>query len=170
MATAAQRGHVRELIDYLAGHAGQIDYPPGDQRSARDSSSWVLTEGQADHLLANGGRLQFDCSEMDAWILKCAGLWHSALPGYTGSHLSTMPRYKNGRVALAGALVVLGCATEPTGHHEVIVHTPDPAHGNPIVGSHGHPGYWLGPLSEQVAIQASIGYHGDPVFLSIAHL
>lgn len=170
MATAAQRQHVRAVIDYLAAHASQLDYPPGDQRTNRDATSWALTEQQATHIVNDGGRLQYDCSEMDAWILKCAGLWKWAAPGYTGSHLATLPHYHDGKIALPGALAVLGCATEPTGHHEVIVHTADPKHGNPVVGSHGHAGYWLGPLSEQVAIQASIGYHGDPVFCSIAHL
>lgn len=170
MATQAQRQHVHALIGYLHAHASQLDYPPGDHRDSHDTASWHLTEQQADHVLAGGGRMRFDCSEMDAWILKCAGLWHWSDPGYTGSHLTRLPvHYRDPRIAKVGALVVFGTDTLPTGHHEAIVYTPDPLHGNPLLGSHGHAGYDLVHLLDMAAAQAASGYHGY-VLLSIAHL
>lgn len=166
MATEAQRQHVLALIDWHVAHASQLDYPPQDLRDSRDLTSWNLTEQQADHVIADGGRLQFDCSEDDAWILKCAGLWHWKDPGYTGSHLATMPTYLNGRVARVGALVVFGPGD---GHHEGIVHTPDPVHGNPLIGSHGAPGYRLLTVAEEESYQTAAGHPGVR-YLSIAHL
>lgn len=167
MATAAQRAHVHATITYLHAHAAQLDYPPGDQRTSRDSVSWHLTEQAAEHVLTGGGRLQMDCSEMGSWILKCAGLWRWSQPGYTGSHLDLLPvHYTNPTVARVGALVIFGPGT---GHHEAVVYTPDPEHGNPLLASHGRPGFDLVPLHDEAAGQARAGYPGVR-FLSIAHL
>lgn len=163
MATEAQRQHIAATIDYMRQHASQLDYPPGDQRTNRDTISWQLTEGQAHHLLTGGGRMQLDCSEMGAWLLKCAGLWHWTQPGYTGSHLELLPEhYTDGKIARVGALVVFGPGT---GDHECVVYRPDPTHGNPMVAGHGRPGFDMDRLAAVAA------RHRPPVrFLSIAHL
>lgn len=162
MATLAQRQHLHSLIGYLHSKAAQLDYPPGDQRDNRDTVSWRLTEQQAEHVLNAGGRMQLDCSETGSWLLKCAGLWHVASPGYTGSHLAMLPNYNDPRAALTGALVVLGPGT---GDHEVMVYEPDHEHGDPLVAGHGRPGFDIERLS------ACAARHRAPVrFLSITHL
>lgn len=151
----------------MHAHAGQLDYPPGDRRDDRDSTSWHLTEQHAELILNHAGRMQLDCSEMGAWWLKCAGLWRWTTPGYTGSHLTLLPsHYTDGRIARIGALVIFGPGT---GHHEAMVHTPDPQHGNPLLASHGRPGFDLVHLADLEASQTRDGYPGVR-FLSIAHL
>jgi hypothetical protein len=157
-------------MDWLHAHGTQVLYPPGDQRSNRDSYSWGLTEQAAEHLLAGGGTMQFDCSETCPWVLRCAGMWHLSAPGYTGSHLELLPHYSDGKQVLAGGLAVYGIATKPTGHHEAICHTPDPKHGNPLMLEHGS--NRLVALTRHldiVARQTSEGYPGS-TFLSIQHL
>lgn len=167
MATTAQRNHLAALMDYMHAHAAQLDYPPGDQRTWRDGSSWALTEQAAEHVLNGGGRWQGDCSEYCSWLLKCAGLWKWGSPGYTGSHLELLTQhYTDGKLALTGALVIFG---RGTGHHEAMVRTPDPARGNPMLDSHGHPGLDLIRLEDEAARQAALGYPGV-TFLNIAHL
>lgn len=149
-------------MDEMYAHRGQLDYPPGDQRTNRDSVSWHLTEQQAMHILTAGGRLQMDCSEMGSWFLKAVGCWHLSQPGYTGSHLDLLPHYTNAKAAGIGALVVFGPGT---GEHEAVVHTPDPVHGNPLLASHGRPGLDFVHLADERT------WHKPPVtFLSIAHL
>lgn len=166
MATAAQRQHLLQLMDYLYAHRAQLDYPYNDVRTTRDAASWLLSEQQAEHLLTIGGRMQMDCSQTCAWLLKCVGCWHWSSPGYTGSHLETMPVYHDPRGAYVGALVVFGPGT---GHHECMVHTPDPQHGNPLLASHGRPGFDLVRLHDMAQSQASEGYPGVRM-LSITHL
>ena len=167
MATETQRRHVVATIDWLHSKASQLDYPPGDQRTWRDTYSWNLSEQAAEHLLAGGGRLQMDCSEMGSWILRCAGLWHWSQPGWTGSHLQLLTQhYTDARQAYPGALVIFG---SPPGHHEAVVYERDGTHGNPIVASHGRPGFDLVRLHDMQAEQASSGHPGV-TFLSIAHL
>lgn len=162
MATAGQRAHVAATLTHLYARRGQLDYPPGDQRSNRDNVTWHLSEGMADHVLTAGGRLQWDCSEFCPWVLRCAGLWHLSEPGYTGSHLALLPHYHDAKIAKIGALVVFGPGS---GHHEAIVWKPDPTHGNPLLASHGRPGFDRITLHDLAARQPS------PVtFLSIAHL
>lgn len=173
MATAAQRAHAVAVMDMLHAHQSLVRYPPGDQRSNRDTVSWALTEQQAENLFKTGGTMQFDCSEAAPWCLKCAGLWPFTSPGYTGSHLAMpqqLPHYTDPRDAYAGALVVFGIDTDPTGHHEGIVHTPDHKDGNPLVFEHGTDRLCdIIPLADIVARQTSEGYPGY-VLLSIAHL
>lgn len=167
MATTAQRRHVAEVIRMLHTHRALLDYPPDDQRTNRDNFSWHLTESQALHAFEHGDRLQMDCSETGSWELKCAGLWHWWAPGYTGSHLATLrPIYTDARLALTGAVVVFGGGT---GHHEALVLEPDAKHGNPLLGSHGRPGYDLVRLHDLAREQAGLGHPGVR-FLSIAHL
>jgi len=163
VATHAQRVHVGHTIEWLQAHAARLDYPPRDNRDDRDSWSWHLTEGQAEHVVAGGGRLQLDCSELGSWVLKCAGLWHWSTPGYTGSHLELLTsHYTDPRTADVGALVIFGPGT---GDHECIVYRPDHDHGDPVLAGHGRPGFDVAHLSE---IRAR---HRPPVrFLSIAHL
>ena len=166
MATAAQRQHVLSVLDFFHRHAGQLLYPPGDQRTWRDSQSWNLSEQACEHLLAAGGYWQGDCSEFGSYVLKCAGLWHWSQPGYTGSHLQLLPHYADAREAYVGALVVFGPGT---GHHEAIVHTPDHRNGNPLLASHGRPGFDLVKLRDLEAEQTASGFPGVRL-LSIAHL
>ena len=167
MATTAQRAHAVAVMDYMHAHAAQLDYPPDDQRTWRDSQSWAMSEQTCEHVLNGGGRWQGDCSEYGSWVLKCAGLWHWNQPGWTGSHLELLTQhYTDPKLALAGALVVFGPGD---GHHEAIVHTPDPKHGNPVISSHGHPGLDVIPLAVEAERQASMGYPGVR-FLSISHL
>lgn len=167
MATTAQRAHLHALIGYLHGKAAQLDYPPGDQRTNRDAASWSLTEQQADHVLNGGGRMQMDCSEMGAWLLKCVGCWHWSQPGWTGSHLRLLTQhYTDARLAYTGALVIFGGGD---GHHEGMVYDPDPHGGNPLLASHGRPGFDLISLHDLAAEQAAWGHPGVR-FLSIAHL
>ena len=167
MATVAQRTHVAAVLTMLQAHAGQLDYPPGDQRDSRDTASWALTEQSCEYILsAPSGRVQWDCSEFCPWVLKCAGLWRLSEPGYTGSHLALLPHYTDARQALTGALIVFGPGS---GHHEAIVWKPDPVKGNPILASHGRPGFDRVTLSELAASQAAEGYPGVTL-LSRAHV
>jgi len=166
MATKAQRHHALEVMDFMHAHAAQLLYPPGDQRTNRDTVSWNLNEQQLEHVLKSGGKWQGDCSEFGSYVLKLAGLWHWSTPGYTGSHLQLLPdHYTNGKKAGIGALVVCGLATSATGRHEMVVHTPDPVHGDPLVASHGRPGFDLLRVS-----QIAVGELAGHVYLSIAHL
>lgn len=163
MATTAQRQHAVAVMDFMHHHAGQLAYPPGDERTSRDTVSWNLTEGHMKTLLEQGHIWQGDCSEFGSYILKCAGLWHWSTPGYTGSHLELLPHhYTDGKLANAGALVIFGTGT---GKHEAVVHTKDEHHGNPLCASHGRPGFDLLHVHD---IAASIG--GGVRYLSIAHL
>jgi hypothetical protein len=154
------------VMDYLYKHRAQLDYPPGDQRTNRDAVSWHLTEQQAEHVLEHGGRMQLDCSEAAPWVLKCSGCWHWSQPYYTGTHLDLLPVYENPKAAGVGALVIFGPGT---GHHEAIVHTADPVKGNPLLASHGRPGYDLVRLRDMQASQTAAGHPGVR-FCSIAHL
>lgn len=162
MATTAQRNHLHALAYSLQPFAAQLDYPPGDQRTTRDGQWWAMSEQTAEHVLKGGGRLQADCSEFCAWLLKCAGLWHWNGPGYTGSHLDTItPHYTDGAEALLGALVVFGGGT---GHHEAMVMAHDPK-GDPLCVSHGRPGLDFLRVSQIAAYQPP-----GVTYLSINHL
>lgn len=164
MATTAQRAHLHALCDLMRHHAAQLLYPPGDVRQPLDRYDWTLTETQATHVLNGGGRMMFDCSEMYAWLLKCAGLWPFSQPGWTGSDLaaSVFPHYTDGRAALVGAGVVFGY---PPGHHMAMVYTPDPKGGDPVCAGHGRAGFDVLRVS-QVARSQPAGI----TYLSIAHL
>ena len=162
VATRAQRAHVAAVLEELARYRGLLRYPPGDQRTGRDNVTWHLTEHEAFAALAAGDPLQWDCSEFCPWVLKCAGLWRWSSPGYTGSHLELLPVYTDARAAGIGALVVFGGGT---GHHEAIVHTPDPHGGNPLLYSHGRPGLDVIRLHDEAARQPP-----GVRLLSIAHL
>ena len=163
MATKAQREHAVSVMDYLHANHAHLLYPPGDQRTNRDGVSWHLSETQLHHVLNGGGVWQGDCSEFGSYVLRLAGLWHWSDPGWTGSHLQLLPHhYTDGKLAQPGALVIFG---EPPGHHEAIVHTADPRHGNPVVASHGRPGFDLAKVSE-----IAVGQPPGITYLSIAHL
>jgi hypothetical protein len=166
VATLAQRHHLLYLMVYMHAHRGQLDYPFEDKRTNRDMISWALNEQTLDHVLNGGGRWQGDCSEYGSYLLKLAGCWHWTSPGYTGSHLETLPVYTNAKGAMVGALVVFGPAT---GHHEAMVKEPDPTHGNPLLSSHGRAGLDEVRLHDLAASQAASGYPGVRL-LSIAHL
>lgn len=166
MATHAQRHHVVSFLDYCHAHAGQLLYPPGDQRTARDGISWNLSEQQLEHIIEHGGTWQGDCSEFGSYALKVAGLWHWSQPGFTGSHLQLLPdHYTDGKRARPGALVVFGLAHNPNGVHEVVVRKADPRGGDPWVSSHGR-----GGLDELRVSDFSGPEFAGHVYLSIAHL
>src|ERR1043165_6374259 len=166
MATTAQRRHILAVLDFFHAHASHLLYPPGDQRTWRDSQSWQWSEQTTEHVLSSGGYWQGDCSEFGSYVLKCAGLWHWNSPGYTGSHLQLLPHYSDPKAALVGALVVFGPGT---GDHEAVVHTPDPKGGNPLLSSHGRPGLDKVRLRDMQASQTAAGHPGVRL-LSIQHL
>ncbi len=165
MATHAQREHVVHFLDYCHKNAAHLLYPPGDQRTARDSVSWRLTEQHLEHVIRGGGYWQGDCSEFGSYVLKCAGLWRWSDPGYTGSHLQLLPHYTDGRQARPGALVVFGLDHTPTGVHEAVVWRADPKTGNPWVSSHGR-----GGLDELRVSDFTGPEFAGHIYLSIAHL
>ena len=142
MATTAQRRHMVAVMAMMYSHRAELGYPPGDQRTGRDSFSWGLSEQAMEHYLAGGGTVQFDCSEYVPWVLRCAGCWPWSQPGATGTHLQIWAArrwtiYENPKDAGIGAVVIFG---EGSGHHEAIVKVPDPKTGNPLLSSHGRPG------------------------------
>lgn len=126
-----------------------------------------MTEQQALHVLASGGRIMADCSELVTELLHWVGCadpngLHYRYAGYTGTMLSNLPHYSDPKAAGVGALVVFGPGT---GEHVSMVYKPDPVKGNPLLASHGRPGYDLLRLDTEAA------WHRPPVrFLSIAHL
>ena len=166
MATERQRHHIVDLLDFCHAHAGQLAYPKDDIRTGMDAASWAMTEQQFEHHILRGGFWQGDCSEFGSFVLKCAGLWHSTAPGFTGSHLSSLPvHYTDGRIARPGALVVFGLAHDPNGVHEAVVWEADPQGGDPVVASHGRPGFDKLRVS-----QFSGPEFAGHVYLNISHL
>ena len=164
MATHAQRHHIVEWLDFCHAHSSALLYPPGDQRTNRDGVSWHLTEQHFEHVILHGGKVQLDCSEFGSDALKMGGLWRLPEPGWTGSHLDLLPRYTNGKQARPGALVVFGLKTSPTGLHEAVVYEADPKGGDPVVASHGRPGF------DKLRVSEFGGELAGHVYLSIAHL
>src|SRR5258707_8744313 len=151
----------------MHAHAAQLDYPPHDVRGPLDARTFTLTEQQAEHILADGGRLQADCSEMVTELLHWVGCadpngLHYRYAGYTGTMLDHLPHYADARNAMTGALAVYGPGT---GDHVSMVRKPDPTNGNPLMGSHGRAGYNLIRLHDEAS------WHRPPVrLLSIAAL
>ena len=141
-------------------------YPPADIRTGLDNECWHWSEHTTETMLSHGGFWQGDCSEYVTYVWKCAGLWKWSSPGYTGSILQVLHTYTNPKVAGIGAGVVFGPGT---GHHIAIVHTPDPKHGNPLLDSHGRPGYDRVTLRDLEAEQTRMGHPGVR-FCSIAKL
>lgn len=158
-------------MDYLHAHAGQVLYPPHDQRTGQEAYDWALTEAQLTTLLLQGHTVEFDCSDSSSWIYKAAGLWPASRgPGYTGTWLALgLSRYTNGKQARRAAPCIFGIDTEPTGHHMGLVHTPDPEHGNPLISEHGSPGWSFTRLQDIVARQTAEGYPGY-TFLNVSRL
>ena len=116
-------------------------------------------------LMNTGKTLMFDCSEMFAWVLKSVGLWRLNYPGYTGTDLQVcQPHYTNPADAEVGAGVVFGPGT---GHHIAWVYEPDKA--DPLLASHGRPGFDLVRLSDLAEEQAGMGFPGV-TFVSIQNL
>lgn len=166
MATKAQRQHALGVLDFMHAHSSKLLYPAADIRTVKDGHDWHLTEQQVEHVLTHGGTWQGDCSEFASFMLKCAHLWHWSEAGWTGSHLKLLPQhYTNGKIAGIGALVVCGLDHDPNGKHEMIVHTPDPHHGDPIVDSHGRAG-----LDRLRVSQIAAGTLSGHVYLNISHL
>lgn len=167
MATTAQRKHVGRVLDQLWTFRAHLGYPPHDVRGSQDAAFWAMSEDHAFTLLEQGRTLYADCSQLYAWTLRCAGLWHWSAPGYTGVDLDVCkPHYTDGRLALVGAGVIYGPGT---GHHVTPVWVPDPKGGDPVVFSHGHAGVDRMKVSQMAAGQAAEGYPGH-VYVSIQHL
>jgi hypothetical protein len=151
----------------MQARRAQLDYPPHDDRGQADARTFHLSEQQALHVLDGGGHLQFDCSEFVTVLLKwvgCAdpnGLGYR-YAGYTGTMLAHLPHYRDPRQALVGGLAVFG---PDTGHHVAMVYEPDAAGGNPLLGSHGRPGFDLVRLNDLAA-----GQPAPVTMLSIAAL
>lgn len=162
--TPAQRKHIAELIRLLYVHRAQLDYPIHDVRGPADRATFRLGEQEMRRQLAGGGRLMFDCSQMVTQVLRWAGLRDPnglgyEYAGYTGTMLHTLRHYSKPGAAGIGALVVYGPGT---GEHVSIVLEPG---ADPLLGSHGRPGFDLVKLSAQRT------WHHLPVtFLSIAEL
>jgi hypothetical protein len=164
VATHPQREHVVHFLDYCHAHVASLLYPPGDERTARDTVSWNLTEQHLEHVIASGGKWQGDCSEFGSYTLKIAGLWHWSTPGWTGSHLALLPdHYTDGKKARPGALVVF-LDRYGNSKHEAVVHTADPKGGDPLVDSHGRNGL------DRLHVSGFASEFPSHVYLSIAHL
>lgn len=167
MATDAQRKHVGAVLGELWKHRALLAYPRNDVRTQADATFWNLSESQAFTLLDSGHVLTCDCSQMFAWVLRCAGLWHWGQPGYTGIDLNVcQPHFTNGRLSELGGGVIYGPGT---GHHVTMTWVPDPKNGDPVQFSHGHAGVDRVTVSQMAASQAAEGYPGH-VYVSIAHL
>jgi hypothetical protein len=114
-----------------------------------DAATFRLSEQTMEHILRAGGRLMADCSEMATELLRWVGCGDPnglgyRYAGYTGTMLAHLPHYSDPRQAFTGALAVFGPGT---GRHVAIVYEPDPAHGDPLMASHGEPGFDLVRLS-----------------------
>ncbi len=164
--TTAQRTHAVAVMDYMHQHSAHLLYPHNDVRTSLDNECWHWSEQTLHHVLDGNGYWQGDCSEFCPFVLKCTGAWRWSTPGATSSHVTMFPVYEDAKAAYPGALVVFGSGG---GHHEAIVHTADHQHGNPLLASHGRPGFDLVRLHDLAASQAAAGHPGAR-FLSVAHL
>lgn len=170
--THAQRIHAQVLMDQFMAHAGQMLYPPGDQRNGVEAYDWTLTEVFVHTLLLRGHLLEFDCSDSSSWIYKAIGChWTRSMnPGYTGTWLEIgLPRYSDGKIALTAAPCIYGINAEETGHHMALVHTPDPHGGNPLMSEHGRTGWAFTKHKDIIARQTGEGYPGA-TFLNVSRL
>lgn len=160
-------------MDEFMAHAGQLLYPPHDQRNGVEAWDWTLTEGYVHTLLLQGHDLEFDCSDSSSWIFDKVGAWPRSLattPGYTGTWLDLkLSRYQDGKIAQIAAPVIFGIDRVSTGHHMGLVHTPDPKNGNPVISEHGRAGWAFTRLHDVIARQTSEGYPGY-TFLNVSRL
>ena len=158
-------------MDQFETHAGQVLYPPQDQRTQQEAEDWNLSEAQLTTLLLNGHTVEFDCSDSSSWIYDQVGCWpRSRGQGYTGTWLELgLSRYTEGKYALTAAPVIFGIDREPTGHHMGLVHTPDPKGGNPLISEHGSPGWAFTRLNAIIARQTGEGFPGY-TFLNVSRL
>jgi hypothetical protein len=160
--THADRQRLHAIMHKLIAHKGHLDYPLHDVRGPKDAETFALTWQEAQHRLAGGGRLMFDCSGCATCIFKWAGAadpngLHYKHEGYTGTMLKHLPHYTDAKRCRIGALAVFGPAT---GEHVAVVYKPDPEHGNPMLFSHGARGV-TGPI----ALHEEQRFHDLPVTL-----
>lgn len=171
--TTAQREHARMLMDQFMAHAGQMLYPPQDQRNGVEAWDWALSEAHLHTLLLQGHYLTFDCSDSSSWIYTSVAphAWpRSRGPGYTGTWLDLgLSRYSDGKIAGLAAPCIYGIETKPTGHHMALVHTPDPKNGNPLMSEHGSGGWAFTKHLDIVARQTRESYPGS-TFLNVSRL
>lgn len=164
MATAAQRARLLALMRLLLAHEPQVHYPLHDHRGGADLASFRLTAPRLAALLARGGGIQADCSELVTELCRWAGLADPnglgyARAGYTGTMLTHLPVCDPAE-ADVGELVVFGPGS---GDHVCMVLEPG---DDPLLFSHGQE---AGPLAVPLAREAAA--HRPPVrFLSVASL
>jgi len=160
--TAADRKRLHAIMAKLIEHHAQLDYPLHDVRGKLDAETFALTWTQAQHRLANGGRLMFDCSGCVTCIYKWAGLKDPnglsyKHEGYTGTMLAHLPHYQDAKRCRVGALAVFGPGT---GEHVAMVYERDATDGNPLLFSHGARG-----LTGPIRLSRERRFHDPPVTL-----
>lgn len=162
--TTSDRASLVELAGFLYDHRALIDYPPGDIRNQRDLATWRLTRPAMEARLRNGGRIQFDCSQCVQQIFRWCELadpcgLNYAYAGDTGAMLAHLPHYSRSSGAGRGALAIFGPGR---GEHVSLVLEPG---RDPLMGSHGRPGY------DHVRLSAEAAFHSPPVtFLNVSGL
>ncbi len=158
--TPADRTRLHVVLAHLTAHASQLDYPVNDIRGPKDAATFALDWPHAQAALAAGKHLMFDCSGAITCAYKWAdlhdpnGLAYSH-EGYTGTMLAHLSHYADPKGAKVGAIVIFGPGT---GEHGAVVYETDPAHGDPLLFSHGERGA-AGPIRLSVERQ----YHRAPV-------
>lgn len=161
MATDAQRGGMRYVMDLLLEHRNRIHYAEvRPMRTAKIANVWQLKQAVA----APGG-ITMDCSESVTLICRLAGLKDPNGHGYngtgfTGTLLDRLPHYSDPGAAKVGALCVFGPSP---GIHVGMVHERG---ADPWLFTHGeesdpslHRLSWMAP-----------GFPPPVTFLSIAAL
>lgn len=159
---------MHRLMVLLSEHAHLVQYPPGDVRGGLDKLTWRLTEKELLHRLAAGLPIQFDCSQCFTQLCRWAGLkdpsgFNYRVCGYTGTILAYASKhdaiYTDPRKAGIGAPALFGPRTAE--HVSTVMEPGD----DPLMGSHGRPGF------DELLLSVERTWHDPPVrFCSIAHL
>lgn len=137
--TSKQREAACSLMDWLHAERARVHYPPviGGRIIRKERVSWIRSVADVRRRVLSPGGWTVDCSQCVTAILLAVGCRNpngAAVDGYTGTLLSHLKHYRDGRGAYPGALVVFGGGT---GHHVVMVRHRDGVHGDPLVFSQG---------------------------------